>query len=172
LADAIAEWTTQGLSPTQLRDLQELTVRIADLPGNALGLSSESTNYVWVDADAAGYGWSYSTEDLRSGGVDLLSVLTHELGHKLGYDHDVLGESLNVGERHLAMLPDHVIPYYAELGKANTNGLGTFSATMLVGYANSNLDKGQVRIQSTEMNDMGRVGFGSAGVTIGLLRLR
>ncbi len=109
---------------------------------------------MWVDADAAGYGWSYSTEDLRSGGVDLLSVLTHELGHILGYDHDVMGESLNVGERQLAMQQDRVIPYYAELGKANTNGLATLRPIMLVGDANSKLDKGQVRSSSTELNDI------------------
>ncbi len=151
--DAIAEWAAHGLSSTELQELQELTVRIADLPGNALGLASESTNYVWVDADAAGYGWSFSTVDLRSGGVDLLSVLTHELGHKLGYDHDVMGESLNVGERHLAMQTNRVIPYYAELGKLVTNGLATLSQQKFNRDADSKLDLGQVRSSSTELND-------------------
>ncbi len=154
LADAIAAWETQDLTSTQLRDLQGLTVGVADLPGNLLGLASESTNYVWVDADAAGYGWSFTTEDLRSGGVDLLSVLTHELGHKLGYDHDVMGESLNVGERHLAMQHDRVIPYYAELGKLVTNGLGTLSQQILNRNADFDLDLRHVRSSSAEMNDI------------------
>jgi len=33
--------------------------------------------------------------------VDGLSALVHEYGHVLGYEHDVLGESLAVGERDL-----------------------------------------------------------------------
>ncbi len=153
LADAIAAWETQDLTSTQLRDLQGLTVSVADLPGNLLGLASESTNYVWIDADAAGYGWSFSTEDLRSGGVDLLSVLTHELGHKLGYDHDVMGESLNVGERHLAMQTNRVIPYYAELSKLVKNGLGTLIQQQFNRDVDSSLDIGKVRSSSTERND-------------------
>ena len=33
----------------------------------------------------------------------LTSVLTHEFGHVLGYDHDVMDETLGVGERDLPL---------------------------------------------------------------------
>jgi hypothetical protein len=43
-------------------------------------------NETVIDGDAAGYGYSTSRIDLP--------VVEHELGHSLGFDHDVLGESL------------------------------------------------------------------------------
>ena len=49
----------------------------------------------------AGYGWSDSLDSVDADEVDLLSVLTHEFGHVLGYDHDVMGDTLAVGERDL-----------------------------------------------------------------------
>ena len=56
--------------------------------------------------DAAGYGWSGDISSATAAGrVDLLSVVTHELGHVLGYDHDdpfdVMGATLSLGVRRL-----------------------------------------------------------------------
>ena len=101
IANAVTYWIGQGLTGPQLQHLREIDVARADLRGSALGLASESTNYVWIDTDAAGYGWRVSGDRAQRGRVDLLSTLTHELGHMLGYDHDVMGESLHVGERYL-----------------------------------------------------------------------
>ena len=103
ITEAMAYWAKRGLSSAQLHHLQGIKVNLADLSGNMLGLASQSTNYIWIDTDAAGYGWSLTGEELHGGSVDLLSTLTHEFGHVLGYDHDVMGESLHLGERHLAM---------------------------------------------------------------------
>ena len=56
-------------------------------------------NTVWIDNDAAAYGW------LGARGVDLSSVVTHEFGHVLGFDHDyrdsVMASTLLPGESRL-----------------------------------------------------------------------
>jgi len=86
--------------------LENVTVEIADLPGDRLGQSSG--NHVWIDLDAAGYGWFVDTtpwDDLefsrRTGTdtltatldsaarrrVDLLTTLMHEFGHVLDFEH-------------------------------------------------------------------------------------
>ena len=44
--------------------------------------------------DAAGYGWG-------SDGMNLLSAVSHELGHQIGLDHDELGATLALGSRYL-----------------------------------------------------------------------
>jgi hypothetical protein len=71
-----------------------------------------------IDRDAAGYGWyidSAPSNDSSFGPgvvsspardhVDLLSVVCHELGHELGFEHDdgndVMAESLAPGVRHV-----------------------------------------------------------------------
>ena len=52
-----------------------------------------------MKAAAAGYGWSNN----GSGGMDLLSAVTRELGHVLGFDRDyggrVMGSTLDVSQR-------------------------------------------------------------------------
>jgi hypothetical protein len=72
-----------------------VSVEIADLEGDALGVTSDRT--VFIDAEAAGWGWSAS-------GMDLLTVVLHELGHVLGLDHDdggLMAGTLAAGESYL-----------------------------------------------------------------------
>jgi hypothetical protein len=109
-------------------DLNTLTVSIADLDDTILGLTSGSS--VTIDVTAAGYGWfidstPYESSEYRMRGdslvakrnseayerMDLLTVVMHELGHVLGYDHQdrtLLSPSLAAGERQLesAARPD------------------------------------------------------------------
>jgi hypothetical protein len=93
-----------------------------DLGGTTLGMQSGETMY--LDDDAAGYGWFIDATPLESlefartaagdlvaaegseaaGKVDLLTVLTHELGHALGEGHsddptDVMFDALAVSQR-------------------------------------------------------------------------
>jgi PKD repeat protein len=107
VTQAIAYWQAAGASPEQIDVLNHVDVQIASLDGDLLGMASE-VNVVWIDKDAAGAGWSV-TDAGSFAGFDLLSVVSHELGHMLGLDDvgdasDVMGEDLSPGVRRL---PDH-----------------------------------------------------------------
>jgi hypothetical protein len=97
--EAVARW--QGMWPDAgaVGRLRDVTVEIIDLPGTTLGVASSTI--IWIDVNAAGHGWFVDltpsensefdpalADSLAAGRVDLLTVLTHELGHVLGLDDD------------------------------------------------------------------------------------
>ncbi|MEL6550929.1 MAG: hypothetical protein AAFQ54_11870 [Pseudomonadota bacterium] len=122
---AKALWIESGhLDGSQIAALNAASVAVTDLDG--LTLANAGAHMVRVDADAAGHGWfvdvspayvaGFEPDDagvLRAvpgseaeGHMDLLSVLTHELGHVLGYNHiethdpsHVMNETLEIGTR-------------------------------------------------------------------------
>jgi hypothetical protein len=95
VAEAIARWSASGLDAAGLAKLGQVQFSIGDLPGGLLG--EAEVDRVFIDADAAGYGWfvdatpgrdeEYSTGSVDPRAVDridLLTVVEHELGHVLG----------------------------------------------------------------------------------------
>jgi hypothetical protein len=117
LAAAIDRWAAAGLDATALAKLRAAHVAIANLGAESLGLAYADSNLIRIDDDAAGHGWyvdptpwddaEFATpgDQGEQHGMDLLTVLTHELGHLLGYDHaedGVMEESLLAGTRQMS----------------------------------------------------------------------
>jgi hypothetical protein len=80
----------------RLNQLQNIEVVVKDLPTTLLGLAASDSRTIWLDDNGADYGWqeALSSDRLTPTAaylatssrpmMNLLSVLTHELGHLLG----------------------------------------------------------------------------------------
>ena len=85
---AVALWSTGSHAAVPA----QLTVELDDLPSGQLGAAFGHT--VTLDTDANGAGWYADRATPSAGRVDLLTVLAHEVGHLLGYDHSALADDL------------------------------------------------------------------------------
>jgi len=139
-AENVLESAKEELSPQlnseQQQILSDVDVQVVDLAAGTLGRAVPGT--IYIDVNAAGYGWFVdatptdnsefsSSSELSlialpdsdaAGHVDLWTVILHELGHLLGYEHadeGVMQESLSVGERHLADWNDDTDDFFIEL---------------------------------------------------------
>jgi VCBS repeat-containing protein len=130
VAAAIGQWALAGASANQLAALHATSFSVADLSGNVVG--EQSPGHITIDTDAAGHGWfvdptpsdnSEFTHALNAAGtdlltdpsndaaghLDLLTTVTHEMGHVLGLDdstatsdaNDLMYINLVDGERRL-----------------------------------------------------------------------
>jgi len=124
VAEAISIWADAGLSYAALDALAGIEVVVADLPGAQLGLAE--LDAIYLDFNAAGHGWFIDStpdrdEEFIAGDsdgslvavdsdavdrMDLLTVVTHELGHILGLEDldaakdSLMSSLLESGQRH------------------------------------------------------------------------
>jgi VCBS repeat-containing protein len=115
---AIQRWADAGADDTQVAAMLGTSFAVADLAGLDLGLHGDGV--ILIDGDGAGFGWFVDATSLDDAefagdvaGMDLLTVVMHELGHAAGLeDHysaggesDLMHGFLDPGERRL---PDGV----------------------------------------------------------------
>jgi uncharacterized repeat protein (TIGR01451 family) len=101
VARAVAAWSAAGADPSALSNVANYAIHIAPLPDGELGW--EVSGQIWIDPTAQGWGWSTGSTP-APGQMDLLTVVTHEVGHVLGYgDHpggnDIMTTALDAGTR-------------------------------------------------------------------------
>ena len=130
VAAAIAQWAAAGASASELAALRATVFSVADLSDNTL--ADEGQGHIRIDTDAAGHGWfvdptpndnsefthaqNAAGTDLltdstsaAAGHMDLLTAVSHEMGHVLGLAdttslssaHDLMYIDLVDGERRL-----------------------------------------------------------------------
>jgi VCBS repeat-containing protein len=91
-AEAVVRWNSSLGNAANNADLAKVQYRIADLDGATLGIAWRDV--IWLDVTAAGNGWFIDSTPADDGefldgvapqGMDLLTVVMHEMGHILGY---------------------------------------------------------------------------------------
>jgi hypothetical protein len=116
VAQAITDWVAAGITPVQVSLLESTQFVITDLKSQG-ALALTGSNLVPIDSTADGYGWFVNpkvTDQPAAGRMDLLTVVTHELGHVLGLPdvsaalmpNDLMDTELPTGVRRLPSSAD------------------------------------------------------------------
>jgi hypothetical protein len=111
IGQAIAEWAAAGIAPAQLATLHTTQFVITNLKSEG-ALALTGSNTVQIDSTADGYGWFVDptlADQPAAKRIDLLTVVTHELGHILGlpdvsaalFPDDLMDTELPTGVRRL-----------------------------------------------------------------------
>ncbi len=118
-SEAVSTWTDLGVAAAAFDGVEFVVV---DLDGDLLGAYSANPATIYIDSNAAGHGWfvdptpgdaSEFTADDGPEGMDLLTLMTHELGHHLGLadefdmDDSLMDALLPTGQRR-GVSPDDV----------------------------------------------------------------
>ncbi|QDV53624.1 choice-of-anchor Q domain-containing protein [Gimesia fumaroli] len=134
--ESVVEQVSPQLTPSQNETLAQVDIEVVDLAGETLGRAVPGT--IYIDVNAAGRGWfvdaspadhsefTYDSEltlialpdSSAAGQVDLFTVILHELGHLLGYEHEtdgVMQETLVPGVRRLPDWADETDSFFSTL---------------------------------------------------------
>ncbi|QDT27597.1 hypothetical protein Enr10x_29150 [Gimesia panareensis] len=123
LRDTVEE-VSQELPAESQQKLTDVKIQVADLEGATVGQAVGDT--IYIDVNAAGYGWFVDDTPLdhsefqddgqlalialpgsdAAGLIDLWTVIRHELGHLLGYEHADAGVMEATLEPGVRKLPD------------------------------------------------------------------
>jgi hypothetical protein len=169
-AQAIGDLALAGFN---VRSLGQVDFHIVNLPASLLGLTYQRT--FWIDQNAQGYGW-YTDAPAASnaaftqvtgdnefqaapgspayGHVDLLTVVTHELGHVLDFAsvdasilcHDWMTATLDTGVRRFpdaakasepaaSSVPTSTAPFEAAVPESGSIGSALLAISASVGAA-------------------------------------
>jgi hypothetical protein len=187
VAAAIAQWAHAGASGAQLAMLSALTFSVADLAGDRV--ADQSSGHITVDVNAAGHGWfidptpfdnaefthaqNTAGTDLltdpsnaAAGHLDLLTAVSHEMGHQLGLDdstaaadaHDLMYISLVDGERRM--------PDATDVALANASSAVQAEAALPVpaqAAANTPIVTGTAGNDTIDAGHGGNILFGGGG---------
>ncbi len=109
IAEAKARWEAADLrvagSAAGAVTVAMPVVEFRDLGPGELGRSL-ADGTILLDVTAAGHGWFVDTfatdDDVEAGRIDLLTVVMHEMGHRLGAGHDLVSGSADLMDETLA----------------------------------------------------------------------